>query len=220
MLIIIEKLATLVFAIIWRHWGNHAVNYFIVLTCLLFYLSNSSTSEPVRSFFQTAMFKLLVLTSLLTSVTLAQSTVGYFTFFQLTLFITLFRLITLLQTPSFPLTLVQNAPRSWTHLIRMPPSPAALLRWRISPLPSPQAAQPLHHQTLRLLCPNSALRQSQACAPSLSYGHSSRLSSPHAPTSWRPMPSSLFVIFMTSCIYFSRSKPPFAQKTTLANIVH
>ena len=85
----------------------------------------------------------------------------------------------------------------------------------VSPLPLLQAAQPLHHQRLCLLWPISAPIQSQACVPSPSYAHRSWLFTPHAPTSWHPVPSRLFALFMTSCMHSSRSRHLFAQRMIL-----
>ena len=145
------------------------------------------------------MFKLFALASVLTSAVLAQSSVGFFFYFfssNLTLFIVLFRP----QTPSFRLEFPNLATRFWLHLIRIPPSTAALLRWQISPLPSPQAPRPLHLQTFRPLWPISVPIQLQARVPSLSFARRSRLSSQHALPNWLTMPTKLFALFMKFCM--------------------
>ena len=179
--------------------------------------SQRHQNPSARSFRLMMMLSLLALTSVLTTAVLAQTTVGFFyIFFSSTLIILFSRL---LQTPSFPMALVNLAPRSWKHLIRIPHSLAALLRWRMSPLNLPQAPQPLHLQTLRLLCPISAPVQWQARVPSLSFAHRSRISTVHAPTSWQPNPFNLFAICMRSCTHCSRFNSPFAQRTTRAIIV-
>ena len=54
-----------------------------------------------------------------------------------------------------------------------------------------------------------------ACVPSPSYAHRSWLFTPHAPTSWHPVSSRLFTLFMMSCMHSSLSRCLFAQRMIL-----
>ena len=161
------------------------------------------------------MFKLLALTSVLTSAVLAQTPVGFLNTYIYTSFIILF---SNLQTPSFLTELVHLAPRFWLHLIRIPRSPAAFLRWRKSPPYLPQAPQPLQIQTLRLLWPISARVQWQGRVPSLSFAHRSQVSSVHVTSSWPKLPSNPFKICMRCFTQCSPSNSPYAQRTIRAII--
>ena len=84
--------ATLVFGIIWRHRGNHVA----ISKSLLSSLSVKSIDIRTRPLFLLIpiMFKLLALTSVITSAVLAQTTVGFLLLFlrQLPSFIILFSL--------------------------------------------------------------------------------------------------------------------------------
>lgn len=220
---IVTSSATAVFATVWWHRGNNAANYFLfssanvqhtfpsscqIWTCPLFLRHRCSTFW--RSFL--CLYLLRWHSHRLVNFLSFSSTLASFILFRR-------QTTRILQTPSSPQESVILATFFWTRLTATPPSPAALLLWWILRLRSPQATQTHHHRSLNPLWPICAAVLPPTRVPHPPFAKISRNFMLHAPSSWPPILSLRFELFMRSSTHFFLSKQPFAQRMALAIFV-